>query len=76
MAARRWATEQRQRQREAIQRWKPWNQSKGPKSGTARAAAVRNAYSGGRRAALRNLIKEMNLALRKQQKFLAVYSGR
>jgi hypothetical protein len=76
MATRTWTTEQRQRQREAIMRWKPWNQSTGPTSPEGKAVAARNAYSGGRRAALRNLIKEMNLALRKQQESLAVYSGK
>ena len=32
MAARTWTLEQRQRQAEAIRRWKPWEKSTGPRS--------------------------------------------
>lgn len=66
MAARTWTTEQRQRQREAIQQWKPWNQSTGPASPEGKAVAARNAYKGGQRAALRNLVQELTLALKVQ----------
>ena len=32
MGATGWSAERRQRQREAIQRWKPWEQSTGPRT--------------------------------------------
>lgn len=71
MAARTWTTEQRQRQREAIQRWKPWNQSTGPASPEGKVVAARNAYKGGQRAALRKLVQELNLALKVQRENLS-----
>ena len=67
MAARTWTQEQRQRQREAIQRWKPWSQSTGPQSAEGQAAAARNAYRGGQRDAMRRAIKELRQALRAQR---------
>ena len=70
MAARTWTTEQRQRQRKAIQRWKPWNQSTGPASPEGKAVAARNAYSGGQRAEMRKAIKELREALRAQRDML------
>ncbi len=70
MAARTWTTEQRQRQREAIQRWKPWNQSTGPVSPEGKVVAARNAYKGGQRAEMRKTIKELREALRAQRDML------
>lgn len=67
MAARTWTAAQRQRQREAIQRWKPWSQSTGPRSAEGKAAAARNAYSGNPRDAMRRAIKELREALRAQR---------
>ena len=37
-----WTQERRQRQREAIQRWKPWEQSTGPRTPEGKATAARN----------------------------------
>ena len=42
-----WTPEARQQQREAIRRWKPWEQSTGPKSVAGKKVVSRNAYSGG-----------------------------
>ena len=70
MAARTWTPEQRQRQREAIQRWQPWNQSTGPRSPEGKAAASRNAFTGGDMAQIRELAKDVNRVLREQRKWL------
>ena len=70
MAARTWTTEQRQRQREAIQRWKPWNQSTGPASPEGKAVASGNAYTGGQRKEMRKAIRELREALRAQRDML------
>ncbi len=70
MAARIWTPEQRQRQREAIQRWQPWNQSTGPRSPEGKAAASRNAFTGGDMAQIRELAKDVNRVLREQRKWL------
>jgi len=70
MAARTWTTEQRQRQREAIQHWKPWNQSTGPASPEGKAVAARNAYKGARRKEMRRIFTELRGALRVQRELL------
>jgi hypothetical protein len=70
MAARKWTPEQRQRQREAIRRWNPWNQSTGPQSAKGKAAASRNAWTGGHAVKLRQIIKELNQALKGQRDWL------
>jgi len=64
MAARTWTPEQRQKQREAIRRWKP---STGPKSPEGNAAAAGNAWIGGEWKKLRLAIKELNGAMRAQR---------
>ena len=70
MAARICKPEQRQRQREAIQRWQAWNQSTGPRSPEGKAAASRNAFTGGDMAQIRELAKDVNRVLREQRKWL------
>ncbi len=67
-----WTPERRQRQREAIQRWKPWNRSTGPKSPEGKARVARNAWTGGYAVMLRQLGKELNQALRAQRGRLGV----
>ena len=59
-----WTPERRKRQSEAIRRWKPWEQSTGPKSSEGKAAVSGNAYSGGHRAQLRELTKMVNEQVR------------
>ena len=52
-----WTPERRKRQSEAIRRWKPWQQSSGPKSPEGRAVVALNAWTGGHGAQLRELSK-------------------
>jgi len=59
MAARSWTTEQREEQREAIKRWRPWEQSTGPKSPGGKATVSRNGWKGGTRQMLRDLAGEL-----------------
>lgn len=63
MAARTWTLEQRQRQREAIERWKPWVQSTGPRSPEGKKRVSRNAWKGG----TRQMLRELGRALREQK---------
>ncbi len=70
MSARTWTLEQRQRQSEAIKRWKPWAKSTGPKSPEGKTAVSRNAFTGGELAKLREVIKELNQAMREQKNWL------
>jgi len=66
----RWTEERRQKQSEAIRRWKPWEQSTGPKSEQGKRAASRNSLKHGRRSAgqieARRLMVEMVRRLREQ----------
>lgn len=64
MAARSWTQEQRQRQREAIQNWRPWEQSTGPRSPEGKELVSRNGWKGG----TRQLLRELANVLREQQK--------
>ena len=70
MSARTWTPEQRQRQAEAIRRWKPWQYSTGPKSPEGKAKVSRNAYTGAEWLRLRAAIKLLNQALREQKEWL------
>lgn len=64
MAARNWTSEQRLRQREAIQRWQPWAKSTGPRSAEGKQSVARNAMRHGGRSA------EMTAYLRQIREFL------
>ena len=70
MSASTWTPEQRQRQAEAIKRWKPWEQSTGPKCAQGKAAVSGNAYTGGEWAKLRECVRKLNQALREQKDLL------
>jgi len=49
--------EHRRLQAELIQRWKPWEQSTGPRTAEGKATSARNGYRGGERQSLRALEK-------------------
>jgi len=70
MAARQWTDEQRQRQREAIQRWKPWRQSTGPRTAEGKAKASRNGDKGGLWAEVLDLRKMANALMKEQRELL------
>ncbi len=76
MAARTWTPEQRQRQREAIQRWKPWSQSTGPRSPEGKTKASRNAFTGGHTLRMRQLVKDLNQAMREQREIIGLSENR
>ena len=61
-----WTLERRQRQAELIRKWKPWEQSTGPKTKKGKRRVSQNAFKGGTRAMLRDLAK----ALRHQAEVL------
>lgn len=68
MAARSWTQEQRERQREAIQSWKPWERSSGPKTPEGKARVSRNGWKGG----TRQMLRELSQVLREQRERLEV----
>lgn len=45
---------------ELIERWKPWEQSTGPKTLAGKAKVSRNGFKGGERAVLRELRRAMS----------------
>jgi hypothetical protein len=61
-----WTPERRARQAEAIRRWKPWEQSTGPRTPEGKATAQRNGSQPGTRA----LLREVARVLREQRKLL------
>ena len=65
-----WTLERRQRQAELIRQWQPWKQSTGPRTPEGKAAASRNAFTGGDMARMRELAKEVNRVLREQRQLL------
>ena len=67
---RNWTPEQRQRQRELIQRWKPWKQSTGAKTLEGKKRSSQNAYKTGKSLEVRELIKYLNGLLREQKKLI------
>ena len=71
MAARIWTPEQRQKQREAIQQWQPWKKSTGPKSVEGKEGVGSNAYKGGHRSKLRELIKMVNAEVRASRELVS-----
>ena len=66
-----WTLERRQRQAEAIRRWKPWEQSTGPVTPEGRERVSRNAWKGGHRAQLRELITLVNAETRAARDLVA-----
>ena len=61
-----WTEERRQRQRELIQKWTPWEKSTGPRTPAGKAEVARNAEKGGIRPMIRQLariLKEQEQAL-------------
>ena len=64
-----WTAEQRQRQRELIQRWKPWTKSTGAKTPEGKRRSAQNAFKTGKSIEIREMIKQLNKLL-KDQKYL------
>jgi hypothetical protein len=71
MAARNWTEEQRQRQSQLIQKWKPWKSSTGAKTTEGKARSSQNALKHGFRSesAIANQ-KEVNQSFRQLEQTL------
>lgn len=65
-----WTADRRQRQRELIQIWKPWEKSTGAKTIAGKAKVSRNAIKTGDSLMIRQLMVELNRLLREQKKEL------
>lgn len=64
-----WAKERRQKQRELIQNWKPWEQSTGARTPQGKARSSRNAYKYGV-AEIKALLRELHQMLREEKKLI------
>jgi len=53
-----WTLERRAKQAEAIQRWKPWERSTGPKTDTGKATTRENATKHGGRGSEAKALKQ------------------
>ncbi len=56
-----WTPERRQRQAELIRKWRPWEQSTGPKGEAGKQRVARNSYKGGTRLQWRKLRKALRI---------------
>jgi len=62
-----WTQERRQKQRELIQKWKPWEKSTGARTLEGKAKSRMNAYKHGV-AETKALLRELNRMLREEKK--------
>lgn len=75
MPARKWTAEQKLRQSEAIQRWKPWERSTGAKTDEGKLIVSRNAIKDGESLNHRKFVKELNRLLGMQRNTIKLYKG-
>ena len=59
-----WSQDRRVRQAAAIQKWRPWEKSTGPRTAEGRARSARNAYRGGQRQRFRQFVQSVSAGLR------------
>lgn len=64
-----WTEERKQRQRELIQTWKPWEKSTGAKTLQGKARSSRNAYKTGA-SEIKTMLKELNRLLREERRLI------
>ena len=65
-----WTEEERQRQRELIQRWKPWTKSTGAKTPEGKRRSSQNSFKTGKSLEIREMIKRLNKLLKEQKELL------
>ena len=64
-----WTPERRARQAQAVQRWRPWEHSTGPRTADGKSRSARNADKGGEWRKLREMVKTLNQAMREHRRF-------
>ena len=70
MSARKWLKSERDKQSQAIQRWKPWELSTGPKTTEGKKIVSKNAWKGGLHPKDLEILKIANTTLREQKHML------
>ena len=66
-----WTKERRARQAELIRGRQPWAKSTGPKSDQGKERVARNAWRGGHRQKLRDLVSMVNAEIRQAREMVA-----
>ncbi|NBV80695.1 MAG: hypothetical protein EBR64_03090 [Burkholderiaceae bacterium] len=66
-----WTADRRQRQRELIQRWKPWEKSTGARTAEGKAMVSKNAVKTGKSIEMREALKDINKFLKIQRDSVA-----
>lgn len=64
-----WTEERKQRQRELIQTWKPWEKSTGAKTPQGKARSSKNAYKTGA-GEMKAILKELNQLLKAERRLV------
>ena len=75
MPARKWTMEQKLKQSEAIQRWKPWESSTGAKTDEGKLTVSKNAIKDGESLNHRKFVKDLNRLLGMQRNTIKLYKG-
>lgn len=70
MAARKWTTEQRERQAALIRTWEPWKQATGPRTPKGKAVSSKNAIN----FSCRELLREMARSNRELVNYIKGYA--
>lgn len=70
-----WTSERKARQAELIRTWQPWERSTGPASAEGKAIVARNAWGGGERIKLRQMVREINQLLTAHREALRTPPG-
>jgi hypothetical protein len=65
-----WTSERRARQAQAVQQWRPWEHSTGPRTADGKSRSARNADKGGEWRELREMVKTLNQAMRQHRQIL------
>lgn len=66
-----WTSERRARQSALIRTWKPWEQATGPRSSEGKARVARNAWKGGHRQQVRELVRMVNAEIREARNLVS-----
>ena len=62
-----WTADRRQRQRELIQTWRPWEKSTGARTAEGKSKVSKNATKTGKSLEIRELFKNLNRLLKDQK---------
>jgi hypothetical protein len=65
-----WTEDRRQRQRELIQTWRPWEKSTGARTVEGKLKVSKNATKTGKSLQIRELFKKLNRLLKDQKELI------